>query len=394
MDSFDGSRIYFSPCGIGLGHVSRSVPIAAEVLKRGGKVIFSTYLEGVDYVAKNNYPVVSAPSLQMENDITGSINLKSTTISTGLTAIPTFIDQIRFEIQWMQSFKPDVVISDSRLSSIYAARLLDIPVMLILNQFLPRVPREKDTILFRLVDGTILTLLGRSWTLGNVIIIPDFPEPYTISLDSLRIPRRYGARVQLVGSILPRKPHENSNVHRIRKSLGVEDDQKLIYAGISGPRAERMPLIKILRPLFRKFPERYKVVMSMGIPGTGSKSIKEGSLIIMPWIEDRYEYLNACDMVISRGGHETIIQSICYQKPSLIIPVPKHPEQYGNARRALALGVAEAVHQRNVNLSSLLMMIDEILDSGKFIKRLHKINSKERLDEGLEKILEIMHEFL
>ncbi|HUV33723.1 MAG TPA: glycosyltransferase family protein, partial [Candidatus Desulfaltia sp.] len=197
MDGFEGSRIYFSPCGIGLGHASRSVPIAQEVVKRGGSVLFSTYLEAVDYVQKYGLPVVAAPPIQMENDPTGSIDIKGTTIEAGITAMPIFMEQIRFEILYMKAFRPNVVFSDSRLSTIYAAKLLRLPIVLLLNQFLPRIPRVEDTNFFRIVDGTVLTLLGRSWTLSDVLVIPDFPEPYTISLDSLRMPRRYGARVNL-----------------------------------------------------------------------------------------------------------------------------------------------------------------------------------------------------
>jgi len=186
VDGLEGSRIYFSPCGIGFGHVSRSVSIAEEVVRRGGEVLFSTYLEAVSYVGKYGFPVLSAPPIQMENDPTGSIDLKSSTIGQGITAFPTLLDQVRFEIQSMKAFDADIVFSDSRVSSIIAGRLLKIPVVLLLNQFLPRVPRVKDTNLFRVFDGTVLTILGRTWALSDIIVIPDFPEPYTISIDSPR----------------------------------------------------------------------------------------------------------------------------------------------------------------------------------------------------------------
>ncbi len=388
MDGFEGTRIYISPCGIGLGHVSRSVPIAQEVVKRGGSVLFSTYLEAVGYVRRYGLPVVEAPPIQMENDPTGSIDIKGTTIEAGITAIPTILAQIQFELQHMKAFKPDVVFSDSRLSSIYAAKLLGLPIVLLLNQFLPRVPRAEDNNLFKIIDGTILTLLGRSWTLSDILVIPDFPEPYTISLDSLRIPRRYGARVNLVGSILPHKPKQNHRVHEIRESLNVGDGQSLIYAGISGPRPEREPLIRMLVPIFKRFPDRYKVVMSMGVPDGGSRAVNHSSLTVIPWMENRFEYLDACDAVISRAGHETIMQSICYGKPSVIIPVPRHPEQYGNARRAMELGVARAIHQCDVSLECLVKAVDSVADGGSCRRVLREINSKERLDMGLEKTLE------
>jgi len=394
LDNLEGSRIYFSPCGIGFGHASRSVSIAEEVVRRGGEVIFSTYLEGLDYVSKFGFPVLSAPPIQMENDPTGSIDLKSSTIGQGITAFPTLLDQVRFEIQSMKVFDADIVFSDSRVSSIIAGRLLKIPVVLLLNQFLPRAPRVKDTNLYRIFDGTVLTVLGRTWALSDIIVIPDFPEPYTISLDSLRMPRRVGARVKLVGSILQEKPEENTNSYEIRERLGVREDQRLIYGGISGPRAEREPLIRLLEPIFASFPDRYRVLMSMGVPNGGSEPMERGALTMIPWLENRFEYLNACDLVISRGGHETIMQSICYGKPSIIIPVPRHPEQYGNARRAMELGVAMAMHQRNIDRDRLVAMVDNMVGSNRYKRVLNDINSEKHLGDGLENTLDVIMETL
>jgi len=394
MNEFDGKRIYFAACGMGLGHVSRSVPIAQEVEKRGGEVLFSTYLESVQYANNYGLPVVAAPDLSMEVDVTGSIDIKATTLLSGIGSLTTFLDQVRFEIQTMQAFDPHMVFCDTRLSSIYAAKLLKIPIVLLLNQFLPRVPRERDTIFFRLMDGSILTTLGRSWALSNVILIPDFPEPYTISLDSLRIPRRIGARVKLVGSILQQPPGNNHRIKEIRESLDVGEDEKLIYAGISGPRAERIPLINMLMPILSRFPDRYRVIMSTGNPNGGSNVRTIGNLTIVPWIENRFDYLEACDAVISRGGHETLMQSISYGKPSVIIPVPKHPEQYGNARRAMELGVAKSIHQRDVTLEHLVQRIDELLETDKTKKTLEMINEKEHLGDGLARTVETLAEYL
>jgi UDP:flavonoid glycosyltransferase YjiC (YdhE family) len=41
-------RVYFAPCGIGLGHAGRSIPIAREL--KNAKIVFSTYREGINYV--------------------------------------------------------------------------------------------------------------------------------------------------------------------------------------------------------------------------------------------------------------------------------------------------------------------------------------------------------
>jgi uncharacterized protein (TIGR00661 family) len=394
MNDFEGKRIYFAPCGIGLGHISRSVPIANEVLKRGGQVLCSTYLEGVHYAEKYSLPVVAAPDISMDVDITGSIDIKATTLLSGISSITTFLDQIRFEIQRIQSFDPDIVFSDTRLSTIYAAKLLKKPVVLLLNQFLPRVPREKDTIFFRLLDGFIMTTLGRSWGLSNIILIPDFPRPYTISLDSLRIPKRIGARVKLVGPILQKSSGKNSIREKIREKLGVNEEQVLVYAGISGPIAERIPLINKLIPMFRKFPDKYTIIMSMGIPNGISQIKKVEKLYLVPWLENRFDYLEACDIVVSRGGHETLMQSIIYGKPSVIIPVPKHTEQYGNARRAMELGVAKAIHQKDLSIDYVIKKINQLLSSESTRATLGEIINMEYLSKGLDLALEAISELI
>lgn len=386
-----GKRVYLSPCGMGLGHVSRCVPIANEVQRRGGDVMISTYLEGVDYAAHHGFDVVEAPEIYLVTDSTGSIDLKATVSTHGITALRTLLQQILFEIEQIITFKPDIIFSDTRVSTIIAARLLGKQCIVLLNQFLPRAPRDEDTNFWKMVDGTVMTVLGRIWTMATRVIIPDLPEPYTISLDSLRAPKRYGAKMDLVGSILGVKPEDNIDSSIIRKRLGVREDQILVYAGISGPRLERMPLIHKLTPIFKEFPDRFHVVMSMGNPDGGNEPRRVGNLTMIPWIIDRYSFLNACDVVISRGGHETIMQSIGYMKPSIIIPTPRHPEQYGNARRAKEIGVAEAMHQRDVSVASLVKVIDHLLNNSS-VRNLKEMKENKHFDEGLERIIEILKE--
>ncbi len=145
----------------------------------------------------------------MSNDISGSIDLRMSSVNQGVQVFPTFMRQINAEIRYMKAFKPDAVISDSRLSSIFAAKLLGIPVLLILNQFTPLIPVQKERfMLSRVADGVIMTLISRGWSYADKILIPDFPAPNTLSIDCLRIPRPYQRKVELIGAILPEIPVE------------------------------------------------------------------------------------------------------------------------------------------------------------------------------------------
>jgi len=395
VDGLEGARAYFSPCGIGLGHVGRSYPIAEELRRRGADVVFSTYLEGFDYVKKLGFPVASSPHLNMTVDHTGGIDLRISSVKQGIPALPRFLHQLNVEIEFMKSYRPDIVVSDSRLSSVFAANLLGLPVVLILNQFQPIVPRSLHNFrLSKIADGVLLTLIGRGWAASDRILIPDFPEPYTISLESLRIPKPYRHLVQHIGSVLPRKPEEIRDTARLRKEVGAGEGQRLIFAAISGPYQERLPLISLLEPILESFPDEYRIVMSMGMPNGGSRPEIRGNLTLIPWIPNRFEYLKACDLVISRAGHETIMQSICYGKPQVIVPTPGHTEQYGNARRAREIGVAEAVHQRDVTGKGLLTLVEDILNDDRYTERLTEINSENHLGDGVENAVEAVTKLL
>ena len=389
-----GTRVYFSPCGMGLGHVGRTIPIAEELIRRGADVMFSTYLEGVEFVKRRGLPVVTSPALSLESDSTGRVDLRASFLSTGVHAIPRFMEQVTSELKFMKAFKPDVVFSDTRLSSIIAGKLMGLPVALMLNQFMPMVPRTNEKVtISQFADGSILTLLGQGWGSSDVILIPDFPEPYTLSLDSLRIPEAYRPLVRMIGAILPRKSEDVEGTIRVKKEASIRACERLIYAAISGPTQERDPLIRLLTPVLEAFPEGYKVVMSLGDPDRGSNPSSSGALTRIPWVEDRFEYLKACELVICRGGHNTIMQSISYGKPSIIIPTPNHTEQYANARRAGELGVSKAIHQKDVSTTRLLDLVEELLNGSKYRNRLDEMQSKDYFN-GIEKAIEAISELL
>jgi len=385
---FDGSRVYIGPCGIGLGHVGRTIPVAMELKRRGAEVMFSTYLEAVEFVRRQGFPVVKSPAISLVSDSTGRIDLKATVLKQGVFALTTLMKQIKAEMEYIKSFRPNIVVSDSRLSTLAAGKLLGIPVVLIINQFRLMIPASQlNQNITKIVDGGIMTMLSGGWGSSDVIIIPDFPRPYTICLDSLRIPQLYKDRVKIGGFILERKPEDVRGSEEVRKEAGASETDKLIYAAISGPIQEKIPLIKMLEPILERFPRDIKVVMSTGNPKRGSDPVKSGSLTVIPWVEDRYKYLKAADAIICRGGHNTIMQSICYSKPSIIIPTPNHTEQYANARRAKELGFAEAIHQDDVNRGMLLRLIDMLTSNPEYDDRFNKINAMGFTD-GIENTLE------
>jgi UDP:flavonoid glycosyltransferase YjiC (YdhE family) len=382
-------RVYFAPCGIGLGHVGRSVPIARKLLEKKAEVMFSTYLEGISYVEQENLPLIKAPPIGFQVKPDGTIDFKQTAINPGpFLALSTFLKQVNAEVRSIESYKPDVVISDSRVSPIVAARLLRIPRICIINQFQTIIPRKKRFLrLAKFADFITLTIIGRIWTSGNIVLIPDFPQPYTICTGNLNIPKSYRKNVRLIGPILPVHPAELPSEKELRKKLDIQSDRPLIFAPISGPVKEKAFLTGILQKILLDLPKDFDVVISLGDPNTDIKPLQYGNARILKWTPNRFEYLKTCDLVIGRAGHGTLTQCMCYGKPMILVPTPSHTEQLLNAKQAETLGIAKIIQQEELTKEKLLESVKQILDSNTS-ERLAEIQREAAKYDGLKNAVE------
>ncbi len=378
-------RVYFAPCGIGLGHVGRCVPIARKIWEKNAEVMFSTYREGIRYVEREKFPLIKAPPIGFQVKPDGTVDFRQTAVNPGpFFASFTLLKQINAEIRAIESFKPDVVVSDSRISPLLAARILRIPRICILNQFQVIIPRKKHFLrLARFADSITLTIIGKMWTSGNTVLIPDFPPPYTICAGNLNIPKSYRKNVKLIGPILPAHPDELQTEEELRKKLKLPADKPVIFAPISGPIRERAFLTGVLRRVLLEFPEDYEVVMSLGYPNADDKPIRHDNVTIYKWIPNRFEYLKTCDIVIGRAGHGTLTQCLCYGKPMILVPTPNHTEQLSNAKQAEDLGVAKTIQQKELSKEKLLKSVQQILKS-ETPKRLKEIQKEVAKYDGVE----------
>lgn len=378
-------RVYFAPCGIGLGHVGRLIPIAKKLEEKNVEVTFSTYRDGIRYVENEKFPLLKAPPIGFQVRPDGSIDFRQTAVNPGpFFASFTVLQQVNAEVKFLENFNPDIAVSDSRVSTLLAAKLLRIPRICILNQFQVIVPRRKHHLtLARFADHITLTLVGKMWTSGNTVLIPDFPPPYTISVGNLNIPKPYKKNVKLIGPILEVHPNTLQTKEELRKKLGLSADKPVIFAPISGPIKEKAFLMGVLRKILLDIPEDFEVVMSLGYPSKDSKPVRYGNAMIFNWIPNRFEYLKTCDVLIARAGHGTITQAMCYGKPIILIPTPGHTEQISNAKQARDIGIAQIIPQKELNKETLLKTIQQILESA-ITEKLKTIQEEALKHDGLE----------
>lgn len=380
-------KVYFGVCGIGLGHVGRCIPIARKLIEKGAEVLFSTYRDGVKFVEQENFPLVEAASMGFMVKPDGTVDFRQTVVNPGpFFASFTLVKQIEAEIEFIRAFEPDVIVSDSRVSPLLAAKILKIPDVCILNQFQIIIPRRSRFLrLAKLVDTGALAMIGKIWTSGAAhLMIPDFPPPYTLSAGNLRIPKSYQKRVALIGPILPVHPKDLPSKEDLRKKLCLDPTLPLIFASISGPIKERAYFTGVLRQIFRDFPEDYQVVMSLGYPNAKIKPVQYGNVSIHGWISNRFEYLKTCDLLLARAGHGTVTQALCYGKPMVLVPTPSHTEQMNNAKRVAELGVAEVLEQGVLNKEVLVATVRKIINNNKYADRIEEIRSVVSNLNGLE----------
>jgi UDP-N-acetylglucosamine--N-acetylmuramyl-(pentapeptide) pyrophosphoryl-undecaprenol N-acetylglucosamine transferase len=382
-------RVYLAPCGIGLGHITRAHPIANELEHRGIETVFSTYLDGLDYAKRNHLRTYEAVPINFRVTNDGAIDFKKTAATSGFSlGIRTFLEQVVREIQFLKQFRPDVVLSDSRASSLAAAWLLRIPVALMLNQFRVEIIKRPSGRLLTPLDRLfflianlgwmfIRTAIQLVWGRSQVILIPDLPSPYTISLGNLAIPRRYAEKVKLIGPIVDRQHHKSSTRgDYIRRKLGLGSKLPLIYAAVSGPKVEREILARMLLDSFKNMPGNYQIVLSRGNPNGNRTMHSVGGVSVYDWIENQDDVIRASDLVIGRAGHGTIMKSLAYGKPMVLVPIPDQTEQYGNARRAASLHVAEMIDQNMLDHESLKSKVEKVLESDKYITNASRISKE------------------
>ena len=386
-------RVLFTPSGTGLGHVGRCIPIARRLEKEGAEIMFSTYREGLKYVQKEGFNAVEAPDIGVQVKPDGSIDFRLTTVDPGpFKTVYTVAKQIDAEIDFSQGFKPDVVVSDSRASSLVAAKFLDIPRICILNQFQVFIPRRNRFLkLARIADATTMTIVGRIWADVEQVLIPDFPPPYTISTRNLHIPKAYHKKTRYIGPIIPVSSTDLPEKMELRKKLGLSQDKPIVFAPISGPAKERAYFTGLVRKIFNKFPDDYQVVMSLGYPNAKTEPVEGENLIVHGWIPNRFEYLKACDIVVSRGGHGTLSQSMCYGKPVILVPTPSHTEQFNNAKKAVELGVAELISQEDLKRKVLLNAVKNLLSS-KVQERAKQLQKEISQYNGLDTAVKIIQQ--
>ncbi len=383
---------YFAPYGVGLGHASRLVLLADRLRSDGLKARFSTFGEAANYVDMRGYECTRVPPVEFAWNMEGGFS-----VSNSISNIPrwfsNFSRQVAAESRNMSSCAPSLVISDSRLSPILAARLLSIPSIVILNQIkLLLSPRLRKFAAARLFENMVAEFLAGAWSASDRVLVPDLPPPYTISEDNL-----WGiksAKLEYIGFTSPKPTVSEEDSRRVRSKLGFDRRRPVLFVHISGPFQTRIPMLKKIMEAVKDM-DGVQSVISEGKPGgdTEPRKIGEHSWYY-EWCPVKDEIFSICDALVLRGGHTALSQALQFGKPVVTIPIENHGEQLGNSAKLDSLGAGIMLPPKNLAQKSIKDAILAVLSDPKYTQKAMQLMKLATKLDGIEFLVQLAKSYV
>ncbi len=386
---------YFAPYGVGLGHASRLVMVANELRKAGAEAKFSSFGEAAGYVSMHGYQCSTVAPVEFAWSMEGGLSVKDSLANVPLW-FANFSRQINQETRNMMTCRPDIVVSDSRLSPIIAARLLGIPSIVILNQVrLLLSPRLRELAASRLFEKLVGEFLGSMWALADRLLVPDLPPPYTISAHNVWDIGSASRKLEYIGFTSTRNRPTEESMNEVAKKLAIDRSQPLVFVHVSGPLRTRLTLISLALESLKLFDSKIQFVVSEGrADGDPSPKRIGRSGWYYEWCPVRDEIFAMSSLLVVRGGHVALSQALQYGKPVVSVPIENHGEQLGNSARVAQLGMGITLHPTGLTAEQLAKGISEVLADPGYRKKATELQVLSERADGLDNVVQIVSSYL
>lgn len=331
-------RVYLAAFGSGMGHASRMSVLAERLRSLGDEVAFSSSGEVANWLRSRGYLCNEIPLVDVEFTGAGAFSATQTLKFLPRT-LKRFFRQLERETSNLGAFRPDVVLSDSVASTVIASRLRGVRTVAVLNQIRlnssPRTPRP----IAKSLSAASVAIGGAFWNRCDDVLIPDLPPPYTISESNLWNAGKISARARYIGFLTPVRTGRPGG-NGVPESWRTEKRRRKVFWQISGPPATRKTLLARALEAAKSLADEYLFVITAGSPGGSRAPVTTQGGLLYEWCDSTAEFVDSCDIVVSRAGHVSVSDYILRAKPAVLIPIPAQTEQMGNALKAEKLGVA------------------------------------------------------
>lgn len=389
------AKAYLTPYGVGLGHASRLVMVADRLQRMGIVIRFSSFGEAATYISMQGYKCIAVPPVEFAWNMEGEFSIKHSIANTP-NWFTNFSRQINKETRSMTEYKPDIIVSDSRLSSLVTAKFFGIPSVVILNQVkLLLSPRLREFRIARLFEKMTGEILGVTWTTADKILVPDLPPPYTIASHNIWDTSSVVAKLEYVGFTAPKLGVSEEQINKVANGLGLNRSRPVIFIHISGPIETRTPIIRIILEACKSLRREVQYIISEGRPKGNLEPKKlSGSGWYYEWCPVRNEIFAMSNLLVLRGGHVALSQAIQFGKPIITIPIENHGEQLGNSEKIAKIGAGLMLKPKELKANHITDAVHQLLDNPRYQKKSTELmRLTEKLD-GINNIVNIIRSYL
>lgn len=386
---------YFAPYGVGLGHASRLLMVADQLKQEGINVQFSSYGEAVNYVSMRGYKCTAVSPVEFAWSRDGGFSVKDSIANLPLW-FANFSRQVNQETHNMVKCNARIVLSDSRLSPLVAAKLLKVPSMVVLNQIkLLLSPRLHDLAVSRIFENGMAEFLGSMWAMADRVLVPDLPPPYTLSAHNIWDIGSISRKLEYIGFTSPRPQINKEHVSKVANMLGFDKSRPLVFVHVSGPAQTRPALLNLAVETAKILDPKIQFVISAGNPKGISNPTRIGKLSwYYEWCPVRDEIFVASDLLVLRGGHVALSQAIQFGKPVITVPIENHGEQLGNCAKIEELGAGLMLHPKRLRAEQLAESIEKVLSDSYYTKKAAELQRLTEKLNGINNVVQIVRSYL
>jgi len=346
-------KVLLIPCGIGMGHTSRTVALGRKFAENGDEVLFASYGSGFQTLNDHSdFDVVKLPEIKFYGS-SGELNLKYTARKS-IDAPFIFLKSIYHESRIIKEFNPDVVVSDSHYSVPITCKVLGIPCVLVSNDICPDFKEvyPNDRTMDYLENGLQRFIKDVS-KLCQSIIIPDIQNSWDIS-------PQIRDRVNFTGPILKMNTETMDSKEELRRRFGFEKSEKIVMVTVGGSEFGN----KLIDLSCQAAPDLAcdRLILVTGPQITIDHEESSSRIICKKYLEDMMEWMKLSDLMVSLAGHTTCMEIASLGIPSVLIPIENHPEQLKNAMNMRKYGIARVENMENLNSKNLSNTINQALD--------------------------------
>jgi len=329
------SRILLLVNGLGLGNSTRCYALIQRLLATGAEVEVVTSDNGLWFFADK--PEVGRateiPSLSYGQKA-GRINIAAT-----LSQLSTMLDVVRraetVVTNTIDRFQPEAVVTDS-IYSLRPVRRAGLPLAAINNS---------DVVVRRMISG--------GWP---ATVLPQF---LAVELSDYLFHRLLPELV-ISPRLDPTDTIEGGNFRRVgpivRDACSAQPAQKRrparVLVMLSGSVFGSQVTLERDRPGL--------TVDVIGRPAPSGRRVPEG-VFYHGKVRDSLTLMRDADLVLINGGFSAVSEALVLRKPMVVIPVPRHAEQWANGEtiRRLGLGLIGTEQTLEDALDAALQHIDD-----------------------------------